>query len=93
MEFIRSIEEWRKEVNIKKMILCGHSMGAYLACSYALTYPSKIHHLILADPWGFPARPADINQKYNVPLWVRAVAYAVQPFNPVRKLQIYAKKY
>lgn len=83
MQFIRSIEEWRKELNIQKMILCGHSMGAFLASSYALTFPGRIHHLILADPWGFPERPADVNQKYNVPAWVRGIAYLVQPLNPL----------
>lgn len=70
-------------MNIKKMILCGHSFGSYLACSYALVYPGHIHHLILGDPWGFPEKPADVHQKYNVPLWVKAVAYAVQPLNPL----------
>lgn len=50
MQFIRSIEEWRKEVNLSKFILLGHSFGAFLACSYALAYPNRVQHLILADP-------------------------------------------
>ncbi|KAG5666971.1 hypothetical protein PVAND_014975 [Polypedilum vanderplanki] len=83
MQFIRSIEEWRKEVNLQKFVLLGHSFGAYLACSYTLTYPSRVHHLILADAWGFPEKPADVNQKYNVPLWVKGIAYLVQPLNPL----------
>jgi pimeloyl-ACP methyl ester carboxylesterase len=47
-QFIRSIEEWRKEANVKKMILLGHSMGGFLGTSYALTYPDRVEHLILA---------------------------------------------
>lgn len=83
IQLIRSINEWRREMNIRKMILCGHSFGSYLACSYALVYPDHIHHLILADAWGFPEKPTDVNQKYNVPFWVKAIAYAVQPLNPL----------
>jgi len=82
-QFVRSIEEWRKEVNIKKMVLCGHSFGGYLGCSYALTHPDRVEHLVLADAWGMPERPADPATKYNAPLWVKAVAYAVQPLNPL----------
>lgn len=65
------------------MILCGHSMGGFLGCSYALTHPDRVKHLILADPWGFPEKPDDVNTKYNVPMWVKAIAYAVQPLNPL----------
>lgn len=83
MEFIKSINEWRREMNIRKMILCGHSFGAYIACSYALSYPDHVHHLILADSWGMPKKPENVNQKYNVPFYVKAIAYAVQPLNPL----------
>lgn len=86
-QFVRSIEEWRKEVNIKRMIVCGHSMGGFLGCAYALTHPDRVQHLILADPWGFPEKPDDVNTKYNVPFWVRALAYAVQPLNPLWPLR------
>lgn len=82
-QLVKSIEEWRREVNINKMIVCGHSMGGFLGCSYALTYPDRVEHLILADPWGFPERPENVETKYNVPLWVRAIAFAVQPLNPL----------
>ncbi|XP_070504564.1 1-acylglycerol-3-phosphate O-acyltransferase ABHD5-like isoform X2 [Chironomus tepperi] len=82
-QFVKSIEEWRKEVNINKMILAGHSFGGFLASAYALKYPNRIQHLILADSWGFPEKPADVNQKYNVPLWVKGIAYLVQPLNPL----------
>lgn len=82
-QFVKSIEEWRKEANVKEMILCGHSMGGFLGCAYALTYPDRVKHLILADAWGMAEKPADVNTKYNVPIWVKAIAYAVQPLNPL----------
>lgn len=39
--------------------------------------------MILADPWGFPERPKEI----AAPLWVRAIAYAVSPLNPLWALR------
>ncbi|KAJ9576041.1 hypothetical protein L9F63_007141, partial [Diploptera punctata] len=82
-ELVTSVEEWRKEMQLKKFILLGHSFGGFLATSYALHFPERVTHLILADPWGFPEKPADIAQKYNIPLWVRALAFATQPLNPL----------
>lgn len=81
-QMIRAIEEWRKEMNFKKFILLGHSMGGFLAASYAIKYPGHVKHLILADPWGFPEKPSKMH-KTEVPLWVKVVAYTMSPFNPL----------
>lgn len=86
-QLVRSIEEWRREMNIKEMILLGHSMGGFLAASYAIDHPDRVKHLILADPWGFPEKPADVAAKYNLSLWVKAIAFVVQPLNPLWALR------
>ncbi|XP_021948565.1 (Lyso)-N-acylphosphatidylethanolamine lipase isoform X2 [Folsomia candida] len=87
-EFVQSIEEWRKEMRLDKFILLGHSMGGFLATSYAIRYPSRVSHLILADPWGFPEKPADLSQRYPIPLWVKMIAYCLQPLNPLWGIRI-----
>ena len=38
---------------------------------------------MLADPWGFSERPPNAYEKAQLPLWVRAIATAVQPLNPL----------
>ncbi|CAD6998503.1 unnamed protein product [Ceratitis capitata] len=86
-QFVKSVEEWRREMNINKMVLLGHSMGGFIASSYALSYPERVSHLILADPWGFPEKPADSNTTRQIPLWVRALAYALTPLNPLWALR------
>jgi pimeloyl-ACP methyl ester carboxylesterase len=64
-------------------------MGGFLATAYALQYPDRISHLILADPWGFPELPNDNDPKNsnsrlrNLPFWVKGIAYLLQPFNPL----------
>ncbi|XP_026321021.1 1-acylglycerol-3-phosphate O-acyltransferase ABHD5 isoform X1 [Hyposmocoma kahamanoa] len=82
-QWVESVEEWRREVNLSEFILLGHSLGGYIATAYAMKYPDRVRHLILADPWGFVEKPQNVYEKYNVPLWVKAVAVAVQPLNPL----------
>nr|XP_016929718.1 (Lyso)-N-acylphosphatidylethanolamine lipase isoform X1 [Drosophila suzukii]XP_016929719.1 (Lyso)-N-acylphosphatidylethanolamine lipase isoform X1 [Drosophila suzukii] len=86
-QFVKSVEEWRREMNINDMILLGHSMGGFIASSYALTYPERVKHLILADPWGFPEKPSDSTNGKTIPLWVRAIARVLTPLNPLWALR------
>ncbi|GBP35576.1 hypothetical protein EVAR_17438_1 [Eumeta japonica] len=82
-QWVESVEQWRREMRIPQMLLLGHSLGGYISAAYAIKYPDRVKHLILADPWGFPERPSDALQKYQLPLWARAVFTLVQPLNPL----------
>lgn len=59
--FVDALEEWRKIRKLEKFTLLGHSMGGYLAVSYALKYPGHLNKLILASPVGVPEDPYAVN--------------------------------
>jgi pimeloyl-ACP methyl ester carboxylesterase len=84
-QMVKSIEEWRKEMKLESFVLLGHSMGGFLAASYAISYPNHVKHLVLADPWGFPERPPEFNE---LPLWIRTLSYMLQPFNPLAGIRV-----
>ncbi|CAH1224707.1 ABHD4 [Branchiostoma lanceolatum] len=72
-EFVESIEEWRKGVELEKFILMGTSFGAFLAASYAIKHPNRVKHLILVESWGFPERTERAAETLRARLvrWVR----------------------
>ncbi|XP_013387924.1 protein ABHD4 [Lingula anatina] len=81
-QFVQSVEDWREAVGLENFVLLGHSLGGFVAAGYAMKYPDRVKHLVLVDPWGFPERPA-VPQQRPFPLWVRALATLLKPFNPL----------
>ncbi|KAG6172452.1 hypothetical protein E4U24_004492 [Claviceps purpurea] len=65
--FIDALEEWRKARKIERFTLLGHSLGGYLAVSYALKYPGRLKKLILASPVGIPENPYAVNTSLPEP--------------------------
>lgn len=65
--FVDALEEWRKIRNIEKFTLLGHSLGGYLAVSYALKYPGHLNKLILASPVGIPEDPYAVKAELPEP--------------------------
>lgn len=41
------------ELNLKNVVIAGHSMGGQIAMMFAVNYPDKVQKLILAAPAGF----------------------------------------
>ncbi|KAF7281538.1 hypothetical protein GWI33_004573 [Rhynchophorus ferrugineus] len=80
-QWISTIEAWRKQLKMDKFILLGHSFGGYLATSYAINYPNRVKHLILADPWGFSER-----MLRRPSLLVRAIGFVLYPLTYLNPL-------
>ncbi|XP_056154279.1 1-acylglycerol-3-phosphate O-acyltransferase ABHD5 [Lampris incognitus] len=86
-QFLVALEEWRERVGLEEMLLLGHNLGGYLAAAYTLKYPHRVKHLILVEPWGFPARPENPNHS-TIPVWIRAMGAFMSPFNPLAGLRL-----
>lgn len=48
--FLSAFEQWRQKRRIQKFTFVAHSMGAYLACSYASKHPDKVEKIVLVSP-------------------------------------------
>ncbi|KAM6899840.1 1-acylglycerol-3-phosphate O-acyltransferase ABHD5 [Xenentodon cancila] len=86
-QFVTALEEWREAVGLEEMVLLGHNLGGYLSAAYALKYPNRVKHLLLVEPWGFPARPEDPDH-HSIPVWIRAIGAIMSPFNPLAGLRL-----
>ncbi|XP_035687724.1 (Lyso)-N-acylphosphatidylethanolamine lipase-like [Branchiostoma floridae] len=82
-EFVDSIEEWRKGVGLEEFILLGQSFGGFLAASYAIKHPSRVKHLVLTEPWGFPEKTEQAAEELQarLPFWIKIIGPLLQYFN------------
>uniref|UniRef100_A0A6Q2YCW4 1-acylglycerol-3-phosphate O-acyltransferase ABHD5 n=2 Tax=Esox lucius TaxID=8010 RepID=A0A6Q2YCW4_ESOLU len=87
-EFLGALEEWRGRVGLEEMVLLGHNLGGYVAAAYTLAHPHRVKHLILVEPWGFPAHPESPDQEKSIPVWIRAMGAVLSPFNPLAGLRL-----
>ncbi|XP_035249019.1 1-acylglycerol-3-phosphate O-acyltransferase ABHD5 isoform X1 [Anguilla anguilla] len=88
LQFVDSIEQWRARVGLEAMILVGHNLGGFLAASYSLKFPSRVKHLVLVEPWGFPERPDTADEDRPIPVWIKALGAILSPFNPLAGLRL-----
>jgi pimeloyl-ACP methyl ester carboxylesterase len=47
-----ALEQWRIEMSIDSFVLLGHSLGCHVVSAYAMGYPQRVQHLMLASPIG-----------------------------------------
>ena len=86
-EMVGHLETWRRVVGLERFVLLGHSLGAFLATSYALRHPERVRHLILVDPWGLPPPPSEEEMKKKFPILAKTswkMLGRMKPFDPIR---------
>lgn len=49
---VESFVQYLEALNLKRVSLVGHGLGAWVAASYALRFPYAVHRLILLEPEG-----------------------------------------
>ena len=67
--FCDSLEAWRKAEGLERFVLLGHSIGGYLAAVYAMRFPHRVAHLILASPVGLPRQPENSMKRWEKQPW------------------------
>jgi len=60
---VEGIEIWRQKMGLEKMIICGHSLGGYMATKYAEYYPKHVSSVLLISPAGVWKKPAEFDAK------------------------------
>ena len=86
-EMVGHLETWRRVMGLKHFVLLGHSLGAFLACSYSIRHPSRVQHLILVDPWGLWPPLSEEEMKKKFPFLAKKfwrMVGAMKPFDPIR---------
>ncbi len=76
---INDVEQLRKELQIDKVTLVGHSMGAVLAGAYAKKYPDKISKLVLLAPAYLKEPFPDEDQPLKHQMYLKSKTFRERP--------------
>lgn len=68
--FLDGLEQWREAMELDKMVLCGHSLGGYLAVAYAEKYPARVERLVLVSAVGTPEAPPELADVHAKAPWI-----------------------
>ena len=52
--YVDRLDGWRAAMGIDRMVLCGHSLGGYMAVAYAERHAARVERLVLVSPVGVP---------------------------------------
>ena len=88
-QLVDALEMWREAIGLEEFIILGHSLGGYVTMCYALKYPQRIRHVIMADPFGLQQRPESADEDMSdLLLKYRMVRSIVEKFNIFTLLRI-----
>lgn len=74
--FVGAFDQWMDAVGLESAIIMGHSLGAFLSASWALSHPHRFQRLILVDPFGVPAQPLQAEYKFSI--WRRMIVGTIK---------------
>lgn len=84
---VECLAEYLESLNLKSVYLVGHSLGGWIAASYALKYLDRVQGLVLVAPEGVQADGVRKYQWWNRP-WLTAMpklAKWLRNFRPLTK--------
>jgi pimeloyl-ACP methyl ester carboxylesterase len=85
---VESLASYLDALRLERVDLVGHSLGGWVAASYALRYPERVDRLILFSPLGVESAGASRRQSWEkrlvspFPIWV----WVLRSLRPLAKL-------
>ncbi|EHC12230.1 alpha/beta fold hydrolase [Fischerella thermalis] len=85
---VESLAEFLQALKLERMYLVGHSLGGWIAASYALKYPEQVYGLVLVAPEGLETEELDKNWKkiqglMKRPLWIFKILKILSPLTKI----------
>lgn len=76
---VEALAGWLQALRIKRCVLVGHSLGAWVALRYSLQYPDQVKNLVLIEPEGLTNQASH----HRLDRWLTA---SLSPLPPILAL-------